>query len=166
MADLFQKFDPTTVPEDEKGDFAPLPDGTYQARIVTSDEYENKKKTGRIIEFQWQIDGPTHAGRRLWQRINYIHQSETAQTIGQQDLKSITDGARKPHGIAKTEELHGIPMMIRVKLKDDGKGFGPQNVVGRAKPLSNPTPQTAKPQQSMSTEAGATEPDEGDEIPF
>ena len=139
--------------------------GNYKARIVESSEYENKKKNGRIIELQWQVEGPTHSGRRLWQRINYVHTNATAQLIGQQDLKAITEACRKPHGIKSTEELHGIPMMIRVKIKSDPQ-YGDKNEVGRAKPLKNPTPTTAKPKQAMSEEAGGHEPDEDNEIPF
>lgn len=170
MANLQNHFNPADVPEDEGG-FDLIPAGSYQARIVGSDEYENKKKTGRIIELQWQIDGPKFKGRRLWQRINYVHQNPTAQKIGQQDLKAITDAAKKPHGISKTEELHGIPMMIKVKVKND-PGYGEQNEVGRAKALTNPktTKKTTKAQAKSepSDEAGAHEPDEidDDEIPF
>lgn len=174
MAKLQQSFDPSTVEEDEGGDFDLIPAGNYQARIVGSDEYENKKKNGRIIELQWQIDGPSHSGRRLWQRLNYIHENPTAQKIAGQDLKAITDACKKPHGISSTEELHGIPMMIRVKIKNNPT-YGDQNEVGRAKPLKNARPATSKPKASKaqakskpSDEAGAHEPDEDldDEIPF
>lgn len=173
MAKLQQAFDPSEVPEDEGGDFGLLPVGNYQARIVGSDEYENKKKNGRIIELQWQVDGPTHAGRRLWQRLNYIHENPKAQLIASQDLKAITDACKKPHGISSTEELHGIPMMIRVKVKSE-PGYEDKNEVGRAKPLKNAKPAKAKPKTTkaqakadVSDEAGGVEPDEDDdEIPF
>lgn len=172
MVKLAQPFDPNEVPEDDN-DYGPIPAGWYRAKIVGSDEYENKKKTGRILELQFQVEGPTHENRRIWLRLNYINKNATAQKIASQLLKKITDACGKPHGISTTEEIHGVPIMIRVKVKED-EGYEPSNEVTAAKKLTNPKagakPKAAKAQAktSSSDEAGAIEPDEidDDEIPF
>lgn len=168
MAKLDQGFDQNNVPEDD-GDFAPMPAGQYQARVIASDEYENKKKNGRIIELTWQIDGPSHANRKIWQRINYIHKSQTAQGIGQRQLKQIGEAMGK-FPIGDTADLHGIPVNVMVVVKND-PGYEPSNEIKRVKPLTNPRP-AMKPSRAQSNansnyqDEGGFEPDLDDEIPF
>jgi hypothetical protein len=166
MAKLDAGFDQNNVPEGDK-DFAPIPAGMYKARVIESNEYENKKRTGRIIELVWQIDGPTHANRRIWQQINYIHKNSTTQGIGQREIKEVGQ-AVGVWPVGDTGDLHGKPCSVRVTVKND-PGYEPSNEIKKVKALSNPKPgQKPKRQQAQEdySDEGGFEPDLDDEIPF
>lgn len=129
----FTGFDASQV-EFEENDFDVLPAGSYQAMIVGSQEFENKKKTGRVVKFEWQITGEKYNNRRVWQQINYKHKSAQTQKIGQEELARVITACGKT-AIKTTEELHGINCMIRVAVEKGTGDYPDQNKVKGAKSL-------------------------------
>ena len=111
-------FDASAVelPDDEytsKYDI-PVPEGSYLAEIVDQDEKENSKKSGRLVHVKWEIAEGEHLGRWVPEWINYIHESEVTQRIGQQQLKKLCD-ALAINGVTDTEaQLQGKRAIITV----------------------------------------------------
>jgi hypothetical protein len=129
-------FDATTVAPRSTPD--PVPNDWYRAMIVESAVKPTKKQDGRYLQLDWQIlDGP-HKGRIVWDRLNVQNPNETAQKIGQEQLSAVchTLGVLK---LQNSSQLHNIPAMIKVVVKQD-PGQDPQNEVKKYKAIEGAAP--------------------------
>lgn len=144
MADLTW-FNPQEVPEDS---FEPLPAGEYKVIITESTDTPTKKGDGKYFNLKLEvIDGPCK-GRVLFDKLNYHNPNETARRMAQQSLKAICEatGVLKPRD---TMQLHDIPIIAKVAIREGRDGYGPQNdvkgykKVGSSVSTSPPTAQAA-----------------------
>lgn len=100
-----------------------VPDGSYNAAIVESEEHDNSKKTGTYLSLVFEIlEGP-QKGRKLWTNLNLNNPSEQAVRISRAHLKQICKavGVLEP---ADSSDLHDIPLVISVekeKRNDTGE---------------------------------------------
>jgi hypothetical protein len=136
MAELGQTFDPNAV---EPGQFDDVPAGEYAAQIVDSEVKPTKAGAGLGLNLTWQItEGPLE-NHKFWQWINFQHESQQAQTIGQQQLKAICDAIGYTDHVTDSEVLHNV--VCRVKL-----GMGKANGNYAAKPeVKSVKPYAAQP---------------------
>lgn len=107
------QFNTSDVPERE--DFSPLPEGRYEAMVVQSSVGDNKKKTGQVLTLEIDIIGPTHAGRKLFERLNIVNENSTAETISRQALAELCAAVGKQQ-ISDTSELHEKRFFADVKV--------------------------------------------------
>jgi hypothetical protein len=119
-------FDATTVDPLESG-FTPIPDGEYEVVITKSQNKPTKAGTGSYLELQMQVVSGEYAKRTLWQRLNLKNPNPVAVEMAKRELSSIchATGVLRPKS---KEELHGIPVIVRVASADDGRG-GTSNVI-------------------------------------
>lgn len=162
----FLQFDASKVAPQERP--APIPAGVYNARIIESEVKALGSGNGEGIRLTWEVlDGPC-ANRKVFQRINYRHMNPEAERIGQSQLSAICH-ATGVIQLQQTEQLHGRPCRIRVKIRKDQSGqYDDQNEVsaveamGAAQPGMPPTgvPPTppAQPAATASTSAANTPP--------
>lgn len=122
-------------------DFEPLPAGMYIARIVESEMKQCKETAkdpdGQYLKLTIRLDeGQKYAGRQLWVNLNLINKNEKAVEIAQNELASITTACGKSV-VRDSNELHGIPMRIKVAVVPDGRGadFPPQNQIKKYEPV-------------------------------
>lgn len=135
MAQIAHIEDPTGGKMAEERDA--LPAGEYISAIVKSDEKETKAGHVAInLEFAVQ-DGPME-GRRFWELLNLNNPNDIAREIANRSLNSICHACGKLRSsIRDTEELHGIPMRVKLKVKKDAT-YGDGNEVDSYKPLNAP----------------------------
>ena len=118
-------FDATHV--DPTVDFEHVPAGRYTAEITDSDMRDNNKGTGEYLWLEFAIlDGP-YAGRKLWAQLNLVNPSTQAVEIAQRELSAICHATGKLR-VHDSIELHGIPLMINVKTRNNPE-YGPQNII-------------------------------------
>jgi len=131
------------LPEREQRDFECVPDGWYQAEVVSADVRQTKAGTGSYLSVQFAINGPSHAGRRVWQNYNLRNPSATAERIGREHLGELVRalGIGTPQD---SDELIGNACEIRVTTKEQ-QGYPPRNEVIGARSPATPAPATAKP---------------------
>ncbi|MBX3535792.1 MAG: DUF669 domain-containing protein, partial [Xanthobacteraceae bacterium] len=122
--------------------------GTELAEIVESDEQENSQATGRLLVLLWKIcEGEPHAGRQIFQNINYIHESAQTQAFGQRDLNAVCKAVGHEGHLEETELLHNIPCRVTFGLsKPSTKYPEPKTEVKTVKPANADVPET-KPQE-------------------
>lgn len=65
-----------------------LPPGGYAA-IISSTEFKPTKTGGEMLEVVYTITGPTHMGRKVWDRFNTKNTNPQAVNIGLSKLKSM-----------------------------------------------------------------------------
>ena len=137
MASLGASFDATQV--DPNSGYDILPAGDYLAAIAKSEKRDSKSGGGAYINLEFEVmDGPAR-GRRFWTMLNLWNSNAQAVEIAQRDLSAICHAAGKLR-VSDTEELHGIPMLVRLTIKKDEK-YGEQNRVSSYKPANGAAPE-------------------------
>lgn len=118
-------FDATAVQPQQS--FSVLPAGKYIAQVVDSDVKTNKSNTGQYLSLQFEILDGEFKGRRVFSNITVNHQNITAQEIGQSQLSSLCRAVGVMQ-LTETSQLHGRPLKIDVKIRQDAQ-YGDQNDV-------------------------------------
>jgi hypothetical protein len=119
-------FDPTSVEDD--GGPAPIPAGRYLLEIVDTKSIANKKGTGEYLFIVYRVVEGAYEGRKVFDRLNYINQSEQAQNIARKQLKRLCALCGIDGELIDSEQLHFKRFHANVVVKPD-EGFGPQNEV-------------------------------------
>jgi hypothetical protein len=140
--------------EPSSGDFDPIPAGEYLAIIEQSEiaEISSKSEKGRCLVLTWKVQGSTHDGRLIWQRLNMwaenMNNLEKVISIANSQFAAVREATGKLN-VADTDELLQIPCIIKVKVKTDPNGqYAPQNEVTSVKPANNGPAQRSGPPAS------------------
>jgi len=116
-------------------DFEPLPAGWYQAMAVESNMVPNKSGTGDRLNFQFQILKPEqYANRRVFLGLNIRHENAMAQEIAQKELSSFCRAAKKMN-MSNTEDLHGTPVHVKLRIDPGNEQFEARNEIRMFKPI-------------------------------
>lgn len=111
-----------------------LPAGEYVAALVKSDKKDAKKGNGNAyINCEFEVTDGANKGRRFWTMLNLWNDNPQAVEISQRALNSIMNACGRLR-VNDTEELHGIPMRIKLKVKSDS--YGEKNEVTSYAPLN------------------------------
>lgn len=156
MALLDTAFDSTGI--DTSSNFDTLPAGDYQVRIIESDRVVTQSGQGQYLKLTMEIMAGQFAGRRLWDNLNLWNHNEKAVQIAQKSLAQICQAV----GVARvtdTQELHNIPMVARVTVKQDEK-YGAQNKISVYMPAAGAAsvPKSFPPAAPAPKANGATPP--------
>jgi hypothetical protein len=98
--------------------FDPLPAGKYKAVITESEEKPTKAGTGSYIQFTFEVLEGDHKGRKLWARLNLNNPNPQAVEIAKGDLSAMCKAVGVKH-LKDTQQLHDLPMVIKVSAKMD-----------------------------------------------
>lgn len=151
MALLNQSFRADDLPPG--GNYEPIPAGKYVAKIVEATVGLTKSGTGEYIKVRWDVIGPAHQGRAVFQNLNIRNQSSAAEEIGRRQLGEIM----RAIGLATvedTDQLIGGEAEIRVKVKEDDQ-YGPRAEIVAVVGLSARAPM---PQPAAATKPAAVAP--------
>lgn len=133
MAQLNWQADPNNV----AGEYEVIPAGEYLAEITASEMAENSARNGHYLKLELTILDGDQAGRKVFDRLNLQNPNRTAVEIAERTLNAICVVVGKM-AVQQSEELHGIPMVIKVKVDPprtaNGKDYGPSNAIGAYKP--------------------------------
>lgn len=107
--------------------------GWYEGALAKSDRVEAKAGNGNAyIACEYEITDEKAKGRRVWSNLNLWNNNQQAVEIAQRELNSLMHAAGKLR-VDDTEELHGIPIMIKIGYEKDNKD---RNVIRGFKPLN------------------------------
>lgn len=133
MADLGMVLRPEDVPAAE---FDAVPAGDYMMQVIDSKVAPTKTDTGKMLTLIWEIMSGPMERRMVFGRLNIVNASEKAQAIGQRELANICE-AMGIASIQDSEQLHFIPIMASVGIREDKTGqYGPQNVIKKYWPIN------------------------------
>ena len=138
--------------------FEPMVAGQYKMIMVESDVVENAKGTGMLFKYTLQvIEGP-HAGKQVFGNVNFMHQNQTAQRIGQAMLSAFCRAVGIPNTPTDTEQFHNKPLLVTLSFVEATNDFKAKNEVtkveaaqGNASTAGHAHPQTgyAAPTQHL-----------------
>lgn len=123
FADL--NFDATVVAPDQ-GIGDPLPTGWYNVQMDESEMKPTQDGTGAYLKVRFSVLDGQYQGRKVWEQLNLRNNNPQTVEIAQKQLSAICHavGVLKP---AKSEELHGKPLKIRVGQKKAEGGYDAGN---------------------------------------
>lgn len=149
MASL--NFDATSV--DPTSPFAPLPAGSYRAHVTASEVKPTKNGAGQYLQLEFTVLDGAFKGRKFWERLNIQNPNQTAQEIAQRTLSAIchATGVLK---LTNSQQLHGIPVTVKLTVKQDA-GRDPQNEVKGYEKAEGGAPATAATTSAPPAAAGA-----------
>lgn len=113
---------------EKMGGFEPIPAGWYLAEVAKSEYKATKAKTGHYLSLQFKILDGEYKGRYLFNMLNLDNPNPTAVEISQKELASICEACGLDE-IEDSTELHGIPVAVRVVIKDGNAGYPPKNEI-------------------------------------
>jgi hypothetical protein len=132
MPDL--NFDANKV--EPVGSFEVMPVGDYLVAITASEMRDTKPKPnkipGKYLHLTLDVlDGP-FKGRKVFDMLNLVNANKTTEEIAQKQLSSIcrVTGVMQPK---KSEELHGKPFMVKLKIQKGDGGYEDSNRVSEYK---------------------------------
>lgn len=99
------------------------------ATVKDADLKDTKDGRGQYISLQWEILGPSHEGRIVFDTINIENGGENREKvirIGMQTLGSIMRACGLPK-VGNTDELLGVRCEIKVDLDKPQEGYEQRN---------------------------------------
>jgi hypothetical protein len=124
--------------------FDPIPAGWYVAKIVQSEIRQTNKKDGHYIWLAMQVLNTEHAGRVVFDQLNIDNPNPKAVEIGYGSLSAICH-ATDVIDMQDTEQLHGIPLEVKVAIAPAEGQYAASNQVKGYRGL--PKQQNAAPMQ-------------------
>lgn len=140
----------------EMTNFEPLPAGDYMARIVESEVKPTSAGTGHYLQLVFQIMTPGFDTRKVFNNLNLDNPSEKAVDIANRELGAICKAVNKPV-IQDSQELHGIPMLIKLKITPATATYAASNAITSYSPANGAAP-AAAPMQAAAPAAPAYAP--------
>lgn len=140
-----------TLPEAQSYELVPA--GWYTASITNAEVKNTKSGTGQYIAVRFDITGPSHQGRVVFQNFNIRNPNPKAEEIGLQQL----NGLLRSIGIATisdTDQLLGGSCQIKVAIRRDEK-YGDSNEAKGFKAIQGSAPPPPLQQQAPTAQAPA-----------
>lgn len=115
-----EEFNIQALPASSTGEFSPLPDGWYDASISTAEIRDTKNGTGKYLNVRYDIQGPTHAGRVVFGRLNIRNQNPKAEEIGRQQMGDLM----RAIGLSKVTDTdqfvgHNVKIKLTVRKSEE-----------------------------------------------
>jgi hypothetical protein len=107
------------------GEYEPLPAGVYTMQIVESDMRTTKAGDGQYLYLEFEVQGPTHTGRKFFDRLNLFNNNPKTVEIANRQLASICR-AVNILTLNDSQELHYKPLQVKIKITQSRDG-SPQN---------------------------------------
>ena len=130
--------------------YEPIPAGWYTAIISSSEMKATRDGYGEYLSLTLQVIEGQYENRLVFARLNLKNANDKAVDIARKDLAAICRavGVMSPQA---SEELHDIPLMIKVKVRPASGEYEASNDIGGYKAVEGanltPAPKAAsKPQ--------------------
>jgi hypothetical protein len=133
--DLTVEFDTAAV-EPAEDNYAPIPEGIYEARVDRAEMKPTKDGTGKRLVLMWRIIGPSHRGRTVLVGLNVVNRNERAQTIARRQLAQLLDAVGLP-GERDMARLIDCECLISVTVRPAQNGYDASNDVKRFAPTDD-----------------------------
>lgn len=118
--------------------FDVLPAGWYVAQVVKSEIKPTSKPGGARLNLQFQILNAPAAGRVVFGGYNIKNDNPVAVEIAMNELAALSNAINTPVW-NQTEELHGKPFHLKIKIVKDSSGqYEDKNEPNGYKKVSEP----------------------------
>ncbi len=134
-----------------------LPPGLYTAMATEATEGPNKKGTGRIASYTFEVlDGP-NKGRKFFGGFNHQHENPQTQNIGKGQLKRFASAVGVTGVLTDPNMLVRKPFIAKLKVKEAQGEWKAKNEVADYLPLDLSSPLAKEKNENIA--AGVTDDD-------
>lgn len=105
-----------------------LPIGEYTVVISETDMKEASTGKGQYLQLVFSVIDGEYKGRKIFDRLNIVNESTTAQEIAQRGLSSICRAVKVMHP-QDSDELKDIPLIVVVGIRPAKGEYQASNVV-------------------------------------
>lgn len=106
-----------------------IPAGWYHAIAVATEVKEAKADADNTyLAVSFRLLNPEVSGRQVFARITLTHHNPVAQSLGQSQLAQLCRAVGKLV-LEDTQELHGIPLEVKVLVEPPKNGYDEGNKV-------------------------------------
>lgn len=130
-------FDASQVQPSEGG-FEALPAGWYNAAIDESVMKPTRDGMNAYLQLRFNIVDGQYQGRKVFVRLNIQNSNPVAQEIAYKDLSAICHATGQIN-VGDSQQLHNIPMKIRLKLKAAEGQYEASNEVSAYRNINDQT---------------------------
>lgn len=124
---MLLNFDASKIEVNDSYDV--IPDNTIVNAVITSSEWkETKDKTGGYLALKYEIIDGNYKGRLIFENINLQNSNDKAVKIAQETLAKICNAIGKVT-VQNSEELHNIPMSLKLGVNPSQNGYEPSNKI-------------------------------------
>jgi hypothetical protein len=130
-------FDATHVPP-STGELEPIPGGWYDAAMDASEMKPTKDAatTGHaFLECRYNVISGQYAGRKLFARFNLRNSNPVAQEIAYKEFSAVCHASGVLQ-VQASEQLHGIPIKLKVKIEAATGQYGAKNDIVAYRPAN------------------------------
>ena len=133
------------------GDMTPIPAGDYIAHITKSEIKDTKAGDGKRLNLQFVVLDGKHKGRVIFVGLNIANPNPQAVGISMKELNSICQACGVSN-VEESEELHQIPMGIRVGVTAGSEQYPPRNEIKAYSEISSKS--SKKPKKEKEEKKG------------
>lgn len=147
-------FDATRV-QPSTGIPDPIPAGWYNAIIDESEMKPTRSNDGAYLSLRFNVIDGQFAGRKVFARLNLRNANPVAQEIAYKDLSAIAHAVGVLH-VQDSQQLHGIPLKIKVSVRKGDGNYDDSNEVKAYRNVNDPgssAPQAVMPAAAPSQPA-------------
>jgi hypothetical protein len=131
-------FDATTVAPSQGPEL--LPAGWYVAIIDQSEDKPTKDGLGSYLQMRFKVIEGQYVGATFFARLNLRNGNPDTVRISKEQLSAICHAAGHLR-VQDSQELHGKPMRVKLKVRKDKTGeYEDQNEIAQWKNLAEPIP--------------------------
>lgn len=102
--------------EPSSGSLPPIPAGWYPARCMESDLKDTSDKQGKFLAFTFEIIDGQYKGRKIYARLNIQNANPSTVEFAYKDLSAFCHAVQVMQ-MQDTQQLHNIPLQIKVKMR-------------------------------------------------
>ena len=135
-------------------DFSVVPPDTYNVQIIKSEVVPTKNKDGSLLKVQFKIIDGKFKGRIVFGQYNLTNPNPQAVEISKKQMKTLCDAVGKPDGVKDSNELHNIPLQIKVSVKPAQGVYAEQNEIKFYSKYEGPNAEVAGSGGSVANPAG------------
>lgn len=106
----------------------PIPAGWYNAKIVESEMKPTKQGDGAYLSLTLQIIDGQYAGRKIFDLLNLQNPNPVAVEIAYKTLSAICH-ATGVIQCADSQQLHNLPLLVKISVRPPKDGYEAQNDV-------------------------------------
>lgn len=125
--------------EEGMDDYSVVPADHYNVQIVKSEvadtkakkeaKAQNKNIEGSLLKLQFKIIDGKFKGRIIFGQYNIANPNAQCVEISKKQMKTLCDAIGKPNGVEDSNEMHNIPLQIKVSVKPAQGVYAEQNEI-------------------------------------
>ena len=150
-------FNVNELPPSEGNDFEPIATGWYEVVMTKGAMKDTKAGNGKRLACEFDVIGPAYAGRKLFHGFNMVNPNAEAVKISQRQLGDFAEACGKEE-VQDSDELIGIPVLAKVKVKEAKGGYDASNEIVTFKALGGAQPSAPKPAAANGAKPAAAAP--------